>query len=981
MNSINDIRISDLLEYTLFRTKLRCRDTGCDFIPERFIALLCELCIDSPEFAEEHDLELAPFIIMTDTERLILRDVRRHFDEFDDVSPDEAEKYLNERLEEAAAEAEEMHCGTVTLSAFINAVLRNPTEEMRRVFGSDYFKRAEYPEYDGDEDTYDLPDELPSPKRITLEEALRTLDREARKQVAELAGKAQDMREKLKQLVRGQDKAIDSFADGYFGGSLEKLLRPYFPDNRKSLPMTFLFAGASGVGKTMLAEAAAAYLGKEPKIINMSECFDSTGLIDYAKKQPDGIVIFDEAEKAARPTLEGLLTLLGTGFFHGTDCSGLTLIFTTNAGRTLYENDGAEDLSALPKSVIADALMKSQGPGFGMMPAFPPELVSRFCEGSIVMFRRLDAGILISITKDRISEKLRELSAQMRCDISAENSVYSAVLFGLGRHADARTVNGKAGSFFAESTYSLARTAGIDAIGSLEEISFTVDVPADNEEVSLLFCGDPETAMNRLFRSNKELCFDIGAEVSGDGSRAVIHLTGLKLRTAMLADDIGKFVGAKTIPDVKFDDIIGLSDAKDELRQAAMFLKDPAAAPDEARLFGGLLLSGAAGGGKTMLAKALAGEAGVPFIATAGNEFLKRFVGEGPQLMHEMFIAARKYAPCVLFIDEVESIARSRTGDNVGSVAVGEEVLTALLTEMDGFRDHSDKPVYVMAATNASLKSLDPAFRRRFDRTIHISLPIRAERLEFLERRTSDGALFAVTHDKLENLASRAVNMSLAALGKVCDLAIRTARRQASLPVTDNVLDEAFETYTAGSRKNWDESLRGSTAYHEAGHALISMLTGRVPSYITIVARDSFGGYVQQEEEKEIVTAGEMLDRICVLLGGRAAECHKYGSKSGINTGSGSDLSAATSCARDMVCRYGMSGTLAVPNEKEMSGALAEKVYNAVNGILEEQMKRASGLIEKHSDTLDALAGELLRSDRISVPEAKKIFDSLIKPS
>ena len=134
---------------------------------------------------------------------------------------------------------------------------------MRRVFDSDYFKRTEYPEYDDDDDydIYDLPDELPPIKQLTLEEALGTLDRKARKQVAELAGKAHDMCEKLKQLVRGQDKAVNSFADGYFGGSLEKLLSPYFPDNRKSLPMTFLFAGASGIGKTMLAKAAAEYLG------------------------------------------------------------------------------------------------------------------------------------------------------------------------------------------------------------------------------------------------------------------------------------------------------------------------------------------------------------------------------------------------------------------------------------------------------------------------------------------------------------------------------------------------------------------------------------------------------------------------------------------------------------------------------------------------------------------------------------------------
>lgn len=154
-------------------------------------------------------------------------------------------------------------------------------------------------------------------------------------------------------------------------------------------------------------------------------------------------------------------------------------------------------------------------------------------------------------------------------------------------------------------------------------------------------------------------------------------------------------------------------------------------------------------------------------------------------------------------------------------------------------------------------------------------------------------------------------------------------------------------------------------------------MRGAVFTDDTFMSTEKLTGYISI---KEIVTAGEMPDKICVLLGGRAAECHKYGIRNGINTGSGCDLSAATSCARDMVCKYGMSDEtgLAVRNERELSGVLAEKVYNAVNGILEKQMKRASGLIEKHRNILDALAGELLRSDRISGPDAKKIYDSLI---
>lgn len=979
MSTINNMRISDLLEYTLFRTKMRCRGTGCEFAPERFIAVLCELCTDSPEFAEEHDTELAPFIIMSDDRRLDISDVQKHFDAFDEFTQVRSAKYLARRLEEASVEAAERRCETVPLSCFINAVLNNPTDEMSRVFSSDYFKYTVYEPFDDDEyepwEDEDYEQEYPA-EELTSDEVPKKLADNAKQQVAELAVTAYDMRTALTKHIFGQDKAAASFADGYFRSSLDRLMYPYSEGNLPKKPMTFLFSGAPGVGKTQLAKAAADYLGITPLVINMSEGFDKNALINYAKCAPQGIVIFDEVEKAMRNVLEHFLPMLDTGCFYDVPCGGLTLIFTTNAGSSLYDNESIEDLSELPKSVLLDAIINDNSSDLRMS-LFPPELGSRLSEGNIVMFRRLDANTLLTIGRDRLSSKLLELAAQMRCDITADEQVYSALLFSLGSKADARTVIGATGSMFAKATYDLVRTADSEQLCTLEEIRLAVDIP-ESREISELFAGEPAAAMKTLLRSNKELCFDVRSEISDDGKKAVIKLTGLRLRTAMLADDIGKFADAVSVPDVRFSDIIGAKDAKEELMQAAAFLKDPSAPGADAGGFSGILLYGPAGTGKTMLARALAGEAGVPFIATEGNRFLNKYVGDSPKSVHDIFRTARKYAPCVLFIDEVETIAKTRVGSEF--TAVREEVLTALLTEMNGFRDYSGSPVYVVAATNADRKMLDPAFVRRFDKPICVELPVRDERLEFLKRRTADSSRFALSPEMLDNIAARSTDMSLAVLDKICSLALRMAARKKSVPVTDAVFDEAFESYNSGSEKKWDDKLRESTAYHEAGHALISLLTGGCPAYLTVTARSSYAGYMQEDADKNsrLMTSSGMLDKICVYLGGRAAECVVYGKDEGFTTGAGSDLTAATALARDMVCRYGMNSDigLAVLSNADISGTLGVKVNDSVNRILDEQLRRAQALLEEHRDILDSLASELIRHDRLSGSDIRRIFDS-----
>ncbi len=999
MTETKTLKKSDLLEYTLFRTKVKSRGTGCGFLPEKFIAVLCEFCTDSPEFAEEHDIELAPFIIMSYEERLDLNAVRRHFEETYEgqLTAERSGEYLAAALEAAEVESAEQHRSSVSLSSFINAVLRTPTADMREVFGSDRFKcgirNIVYDDYDDcfdDEDVYYCDDEYvdeteeytddddtaQEQQTTTVEEVIRKLDENGRKQVAELADSAERMRAELSKRILGQDNAVKSFADGYFRSKLDRLIEPYSSNNaRPGTPMTFVFAGAPGVGKTMLAKLAADVLGISPLLYNMSEGFDAKALMSYAENEPEGMVIFDEIEKAGPSTLESFLPVLDSGYYRGVPCGGLTMIFTTNAGRSLYENESIPDLSELPKSVLLDAVEKDSD-GAMRMKLFPPELISRLSTGNIVMFRMLDPQSLLSIASTRYMEKMSELSGQMRCSVNADDSVFRALIFSTAGSSGARAVIGAAGEFFAKSTYSLTCGRNEEEVFALDSINVTVDVPPKGE-IAELFGKDIGISVRKLFCSGKELCFSIECSIDTEGRSAEIRMTELKLRTAMQAEDMDIFLGPVTMPDVRFDDVIGGEEVKEELRQAVTFLKDPGGSGLDPELFSGILMNGPPGTGKTMLAKALASESGVPFIATEGNRFLKRYVGDSSESVHEIFRKARKYAPCVLFIDEVECIARSRTGSEFTHVR--EEVLTALLTEMNGFGNDPDRPVYVVAATNFPTNKLDPAFIRRFDKSVTVGLPKRAERERFLELAVADSTKFGVSGEMLKNIAARSVGMSLAHLGKFCALARRMALRRNSLPVSDELFDEAFECYNAGSEKKRDDVQRERTAYHEAGHTVISLLTGGRPSYVTIIARDSFGGYVQ-EEEKECpgtMTAEGMYDKICMYLGGRAGERALLGALNGCSSSIASDIAAATQLASDMVCRYAMRDDfgLAALSEREIQGELAVKVNTAVNGILAEQMRRAEELLAANRALLDRIARELLENDRLSGKEVMDLYE------
>lgn len=500
--------------------------------------------------------------------------------------------------------------------------------------------------------------------------------------------------------------------------------------------------------------------------------------------------------------------------------------------------------------------------------------------------------------------------------------------------------------------------------------------------------SNQQNKLLELARANKVLSFRTAQKSSVSGRKATITLFDFNLSLAPDVDDNKSILSGVSKPAARFADVIGAEDAKGELAYFVDYLKDPVAYMRRGvRSPKGILLYGPPGTGKTLLAKAMAGESDVTFIASEGNDFLKKFVGEGAKKVHELFSMARKYAPAILFIDEIDAIGKDRNSGSAGEASTG-DVLTAFLTEMDGFKTQSDKPVFVLAATNYEVeqgkgKSLDPALLRRFDRKILVDLPNKPERERYIRLKVSKNKNVSLSDEQIDNIAIRSTNMSLADLESIFELALRNAIKSKDYVVDDACFENAFESYNSGEVKKWDITQLERTARHEAGHTLLCWLSGETPSYLTIVARGSHGGYMQHAntENKGVYTKEELLARIRVALAGRAAEVVYYGDKDGISTGASGDLQTATSIAEQMVCSYGMDEKIGLGTVEYSahSSPYFSQIRDRVNEILKEEFEKAKAAISENRKAMDKLVDVLLVKNQLKGKEIDEILSGLAK--
>ncbi len=487
--------------------------------------------------------------------------------------------------------------------------------------------------------------------------------------------------------------------------------------------------------------------------------------------------------------------------------------------------------------------------------------------------------------------------------------------------------------------------------------------------------------MLKLARENKIVSYKTSQNISRNKKTAEITLFDFKMSLATDVEDSQNILDNVSKPNVSFADVIGAEDAKKELTYFVEYLKDPVKYMRKGvRAPKGVLLYGPPGTGKTMLAKAMAGESDVTFLTAEGNQFLKRYVGEGSETVHNLFAAARKYAPSILFIDEIDAIGKDR---NASSSTDTGDVLTAFLTEMDGFKTDTTKPVFVLAATNYEVeqgrgKSLDPALLRRFDRRIYVDLPTKDERKRFLHMKVNNSKMISLSDEQIENIAVRSTGMSLAELDSIYEMALRNAVCSEGCIVDDAAFEEAFETFNSGEQKQWSRDSLERTARHEAGHALLCWLSGEKPSYLTIVARGDHGGYMQHadNESKGLYTKAELLSKIRTSLAGRAAEIVYYGQEDGISTGASGDLHSATRTVEQMICKYGMDEEIGLSylSNNDTLSLYYNEIRKRTNEILSAELKNTIKIIADNKAAIDKMVEALLEKNHLKEKEIDDIF-------
>ncbi len=481
------------------------------------------------------------------------------------------------------------------------------------------------------------------------------------------------------------------------------------------------------------------------------------------------------------------------------------------------------------------------------------------------------------------------------------------------------------------------------------------------------------------------LLFFMTRQVQGINSRAMGF--GQSTAKQVKPDDTDK----KT-----FADVAGAKEAKEELEEVVEFLKNPKKFTDMgAKIPKGVLLMGSPGTGKTLLAKAVAGEANVPFFHMSGSEFVEMFVGVGASRVRDLFARAKKEAPAIVFIDEIDAVGRKRGSGLGGSHDEREQTLNQILVEMDGFDPHIG--VIVIAATNRP-DVLDSALLRpgRFDRRVVIDKPDIADRLEILQVHAKNKPI--ASDVSLRKIAERTPGFTGADLGNLLNEAAILAVRRGKKQVEEIDILESIEKVLLGPEKRsriMTEKEREMTAYHEAGHAVVAYFSPHCDPVrkVSIIGRGMAGGYTlsMPELDKRYQTLAQFRDDLAMSMGGYVAERMIYG-EDALSTGPSSDLKKATQLATAMVTRYGMSSALGprvygeneemiflaqeIHERKNYSEKTAEAIDTEINALLERAKLQAEKILSEHRAEVDKLVKVLVSKETVEQDDFKKIMAS-----
>jgi len=470
------------------------------------------------------------------------------------------------------------------------------------------------------------------------------------------------------------------------------------------------------------------------------------------------------------------------------------------------------------------------------------------------------------------------------------------------------------------------------------------------------------------------------------------QMQGANNKAMMFGQSGAREVSDKGKKRVSFKDVAGAAEAKEELEEIVEFLKNPKKFADlGAKLPKGVLLMGRPGTGKTLMARAVAGEADVPFFHISGSEFVEMFVGVGASRVRDLFSKAKKSAPCIIFIDEIDAVGRQRGAGLGGSHDEREQTLNQILVEMDGFDPNLG--VIVVAATNRP-DVLDPALLRpgRFDRRVVIDMPDLKDREAILNVHAKNKPLSKEIN--LKRVAERTPGFSGADLFNLLnEAAIRAARANRKEVLQEDILESVEKVMLGPERKSrvMSDEEKNITAYHEAGHALVAhMLPNADPVHkISIIGRGSAGGYTLKlpSEDRHYQKRAQFMDDLSVMLGGFLAEQETFGD---ITTGASDDIKKCTRLAREMVTRYGMSETLGprvfgetdemiflgreIHEQRNYSEKTAELIDEEIRKLVDSAMEKGRAILKREKGKLDKIVEYLLKHETIEKEQFEAIF-------
>jgi len=791
------------------------------------------------------------------------------------------------------------------------------------------------------------------------------------------------LEESLSSQVFGQDVAIEAICD--------KIVEASYNVAGNGPRGIFFFLGPPATGKTMLSEI----MGQELDGYDGFKIFDMTQYVDeesgfglfgseavykdskegkltkYVKEHPKSVIVFDEIEKTHPSVLSNFLMMLSSGKAEDThteeviDFSQTMLVFTSNLGSELYNNQNFIDMMKVNPSEATSTIVETIGReeklvSGRMVKALSPEMLSRLSKGQVILFNKLPYSALLNISKQTILKTQDGFENEFGIDIKYRefDKLMSALILSLAPLIDVRKLKAKLPFLLFDLITDFIRNS--DEI--IKEIHFSLD--ADSialvEKELLNLSQDAQTKMlHTLFRKNETFSYKIKSNFSeGKLSFEICNLTHKKL--ARSSDFSGEDGLVFQVPNISFKNVAGHSVAKKRLTEIINILKEPSRLDK----FGitlpkGMLLYGVPGTGKTMLAKAFANEADLPFIQTTGSEILDI------DLMKKIFKKAREYAPSIIFVDEIDAIG-TRNG---GLIDIR---INQFLTELNGFSDNPDEQIFVIAATNLKEK-IDPAILRsgRIDLHIEIDQLDREAREFFVDKILSKPTSGEFNKEKILTFTA---GMTGADLEKVERESALYVFRNNLAAITQEIVIEQINTIKYGTRITHKsiEKLMESTAIHEAGHAIISrVLMPEVKiEQITVVPRANALGFVSYDRDADMsnLTKADIKNKLCVAFAGREAQLKEYGDE-GYDSGASSDLEMATRYAHYAIATLGMGDNSGYINVSKNQELFVDTIEKDVKLWLDEAKTRTVEVINENWEKVVLLAK--LLQDKEIVNEAE----------